>query len=195
MEIPTHAQKKEMEILKANIKSLETTIKYQQSLQTQHTIPKQLQPMTHLKTEENSLLISFKQDFEKIFFKHLSQVVTANQVILEIKRARLTQLAETTRTNISNNPNTHHKDMIQKPKNGEPMDCQPQHQGTDNMPTPRQNANSNTNTIRSKKRKNTNKDTATSKSKKTKKTLKHNQQSDQVHHFLGASHYHPNKPT
>ena len=100
MEIWLNTQVKQINQLKTNINRLKEELQHQRQLQSQGFIPKKYHPKTHLQTDNDPFRQSFNKKFEKIFFEHLTSVITANTVSLEIKTTRLQQLIENTETRI-----------------------------------------------------------------------------------------------
>jgi hypothetical protein len=75
--------------IKYNISKLERTLSYQRSLQKNQQIPKKFSPQSYLETDNISLQNTFKQQFNKIFYDHLTAVINNNTISLQIKKAQL----------------------------------------------------------------------------------------------------------
>ena len=75
----------------AKIKQLKKTLAFQRDIQVFRQIPKRYRPSARLETPTESqspLTIEFQHEFEKLFFDHLSKVITFNAISLELELAR-----------------------------------------------------------------------------------------------------------
>ena len=76
----------------AKIKQLKKTLAFQQDIQVFRQIPKRYRPSATLETpfeSQSPLTTDFQHEFEKLFFDHLSKVITFNTISLELELARL----------------------------------------------------------------------------------------------------------
>ena len=76
----------------AKIKQLKKTLAFQQDIQVFRQIPKRYRPSATLETpfeSQSPLTTDFQHEFEKLFFDHLSKVITFNTISLELELAWL----------------------------------------------------------------------------------------------------------
>ena len=71
--------------------SLERIIKQHQEIQTKKNIPKKYQPNT-LETNDTFLTTKFNDQYEKLFYKHLKDVVNSNNTTLERHKETLKRI-------------------------------------------------------------------------------------------------------
>ena len=88
-------QYKAIKTLKQQINKLENTIKYQRRIQTGNHIPQKYAPKNYPESEDLSLTQQFKKELRHTFYNHLETVINANNIALEIKRARMSNLTQT----------------------------------------------------------------------------------------------------
>ena len=81
---------------KKEINKLEKTLKNQLHYQSQHIMSKRFTPVQYLQCQEPSMTAKFKQEYETLFFNHLSATIVANKVALNIKKAKLTSTIKET---------------------------------------------------------------------------------------------------
>ena len=88
-----HALSQEYKTHLAQVKRLEHTLKQQQNMMIHKTIPKMYQPKVLTPINPNtSLTEDFNKEYRALFFKHLERVMTNNNIALEVKKARLTNI-------------------------------------------------------------------------------------------------------
>ena len=71
--------------------SLERIIKQHQEIQTNKNIPKKYQPNT-LETNDTSLTTKFNDQYGKLFYKHLKDVINSNNTTLERHKETLKRI-------------------------------------------------------------------------------------------------------
>lgn len=99
MEEKIQKQVTEHNHLNKSINNLLNTLRFQRRIQSAHTIPKKFKPITELKItqpNDNSLQEAFHANFRNIFFQHLDKVILSNEIALEIKKARLESIIQST---------------------------------------------------------------------------------------------------
>ncbi len=104
-------QYKAIKTLKQQINKLENTIKYQRRIQTGNHIPQKYAPKNYPESEDLSLTQQFKKELRHTFYNHLETVINANNIALEIKRARMSNLTQTAEHIIANTT-LHHSDTV-----------------------------------------------------------------------------------
>lgn len=76
----------------AKIKQLKKTLAFQRDVQVFRQIPKRYRPSAMLETpteSQSALTTEFQHESEKLFFDHLSKVITFNTISLELELAQL----------------------------------------------------------------------------------------------------------
>ena len=88
-----HTLSQEYKTTLAQVKRLEHTLKQQQFMVLHKSIPKMYQPKVLTPVNPiTPLTEDFNKEYRTLFFKHLERVMTNNNIALEIKRARLTNI-------------------------------------------------------------------------------------------------------
>ena len=88
-----HTLSQEYKTHLTQVNRLEHTLKQQQTMMLHKSIPKMYQPK--VLTSINpiaSLTEDFNKEYRALFFKHLERVMTNNNIALEVKKARLTNI-------------------------------------------------------------------------------------------------------
>lgn len=88
-----HTLSQEYKTHLTQVNRLEHTLKQQQTMMLHKSIPKMYQPK--VLTSVNpiaSLTEDFNKEYRALFFKHLERVMTNNNIALEVKKARLTNI-------------------------------------------------------------------------------------------------------
>jgi hypothetical protein len=89
-------QSKKICLLKDKINRLENALRYHQHLQNKQILPPRFSPKCFIETEDISLHNTFKQNFKKIFFEHLTAVINNNTISIQLKKALLeTEIKQT----------------------------------------------------------------------------------------------------
>ena len=76
----------------SHLKKLRTTLNFQHNIRNYKTIPKQYSPSSFLEIpadNQSTLTANFQQEYNKLFFKYLNQVLTYNTISLELEESRL----------------------------------------------------------------------------------------------------------
>lgn len=87
----------------STINALNKTLKYQNNIRSNHTIPRKYKPshqLTIAQPNDGTLHETFNNEFKSIFFKHLNEAIKTNTIALEIKKARLSNIIKTTESTI-----------------------------------------------------------------------------------------------
>ncbi len=109
----TIQQIQQVHSLKTTVNRLEKDVTHQKQIESSKNIPPKYLPRTHLRVNDShTSLQCFNQEYETIFFKHLSSAIATNSVSLEIKSIRLQQLIKNTKTTLYNNPTLYEKFTI-----------------------------------------------------------------------------------
>jgi hypothetical protein len=90
-------------------KTVEKALNYQRQILSSGNIPNKFKPTTSLFIVEpyrESLQNEFEKMFNEIFLKHLTETIKANELALEIEKAKLASISRTTTTTMPNSPNT-----------------------------------------------------------------------------------------
>jgi hypothetical protein len=75
--------------LNKDINKLEKVLKNQLYYQSKHIVPKRFAPKQYLLCNDNNTTLKFQQDFQFLFFQHLSTVINTNNISIHIMKAKL----------------------------------------------------------------------------------------------------------